>query len=267
MPPKKSDSWQAPAGVALSAFLAFLPALHNHFVNWDDNENFLMNLQYRGLGWHQLTWMFGASAKMGSYIPVTWLTLGLDYQFWGMNPVGYHLTNVVIHAANAVLFFYLAKFLLDAAQPPSTARKQQDTTLAAILGALFFAMHPLRVESVAWITERRDVVSGFFFLLTLITYLHYTRGKRGAYAASLLLYGLALLSKPIVVTLPVVLSLLYLYPLRRTQNSWREKIPYYVLALPIVILTIALQSRVGFMASTERLGIIQRLFLGAYGSG
>ena len=90
-------------GIALVTFLAFFPALQNQFVSWDDPENFLANPHYRGLGWPQLVWMFTKSARLGNYIPVTWMTFGGDYLAWGMNPFGYHLTNLVLHAVNAAL--------------------------------------------------------------------------------------------------------------------------------------------------------------------
>ena len=106
---------------------------------------------------------------MGHWIPVTWLTLGLDHVLWGMDPRGYHLTSLVFHAATAVAFYALACRLLERALPRETPRL--DITLGAAASALLFAVHPLRVESVAWVTERRDVVSGLFFVLTLLAYL------------------------------------------------------------------------------------------------
>ena len=105
--------------VAAVTLLAFLPSLQGEFLNWDDDENFLFNPDYRGLGWTQIRWMFTATHS-GLYIPVTWLTLGLDYVLWGMDPRGYHLTSVVLHAINALLFFGVARRLLAAgfATPP-----------------------------------------------------------------------------------------------------------------------------------------------------
>ena len=104
------------------------------------------------------------STLMGHYIPVTWLTFGLDYTLWGMNPFGYHLTNNLIHAANAALFYLIALRLLGKA----TSLTGPALRAAGAMAALFFALHPLRAESVAWATERRDVLSGLFFLLTIL---------------------------------------------------------------------------------------------------
>ena len=143
-----------PLVVAVVTGAVFAPALLNGFVDWDDNVNFLTNPHYRGLGAAQIRWMF-ASALSGHWIPLTWLTLGADYVVWGMNPFGYHLTSVVIHAANAVLLFLVAQRLLGRALP---AAPDHAVRLGALAAALAWAVHPLRVESVAWITERRDVV-------------------------------------------------------------------------------------------------------------
>src|SRR3989442_15492718 len=102
--------WLAPLLVVLFTLAAFLPTLQNQFVNWDDKDNFLDNPHYRGLGWTHLRWMW--TTHLGHYIPLTWMTLGLDYLLWGMNPVGYHLTNLLLHAANAVVFFFVVRRLL-----------------------------------------------------------------------------------------------------------------------------------------------------------
>ena len=106
--------------VAALTLAAFLPVLHNGFVNWDDPVNFLNNPNYRGLGLDQLRWM-ATTVHMGHWIPVTWLTLGLDYVLWGMDPRGYHLTSLLFHTATAVAFFALAWRLLERALPRGTA--------------------------------------------------------------------------------------------------------------------------------------------------
>ena len=157
-----------PLLIAFITFAAFLPALQNQFVSWDDDKNFLDNPHYRGLGWTQLGWMW--TTHMGHYIPLTWMTLGLDYLLWGMNPVGYHLTSLVLHAANAVVFFFVVHRILTLALP-SPAEREHALAVSAGFAALVFAIHPLRVESVAWVTERRDVLSGLFYLSAILLYL------------------------------------------------------------------------------------------------
>jgi len=233
-PPRRWASHLAvPAVLALASFVVFLPALDAGFVNWDDDENFLDNPNYRGLGATQLRWMF-TTFLMGHYIPVTWMSLGLDYVVWGMRPAGYHLTNLLLHAANAVLFYFMALRLLRARVADRSTHGSLALTLGSAFATLLFAVHPLRAESVAWITERRDVLSGLFYLGAIVAYLRYcdggvpegsrTRGTRRWYWASLGLFALALLSKAMTVTLPVILLVLDVYPLRRLgdggHRSW-----------------------------------------------
>ncbi len=112
---KGSDNWflrvsvLAPLAIGLVTFLVFSGVLRNEFVNWDDDLNFLNNVHYRGLGWTQIHWMF--TNLLGHYIPLTWLTLGLDFVLWGMNPAGYHLTNLLLHCANAIVFYFVGRRL------------------------------------------------------------------------------------------------------------------------------------------------------------
>jgi hypothetical protein len=153
--------------VVLVAAAAFLPAVGNGFVSWDDDRNFLDNPHYRGLAPPQLWWML-TTPHTGLYIPVTWLTLGLDWLLWGLDPRGYHLTSLLFHAATAAVFFAVARRLLASALPAAGGAALR---LGAAAAALLFAVHPLRVESVAWATERRDVVSGLLYALALLLYL------------------------------------------------------------------------------------------------
>jgi tetratricopeptide (TPR) repeat protein len=234
--------WIVPFAIAAVAFALFSPALHYGFVLWDDDRNFLTNPFYRGLGWAQVRWAF-TSAVMGHWIPVTWLSFGIDHAVWGMNPFGYHLMNVLLHAANAALFYLLGRRLLVLGRP---AARPWATALGAAAAALFFAVHPLRVESVAWITERRDVLSALFCLLTVLAYLR-ACGSEGAprrrwLVVSMAAYALGLLSKSLIMSLPLVLLVLDVYPLRRAHGNWRrvllEKIPYLALAVAAAVVSI-----------------------------
>src|SRR5881628_957620 len=265
-----------PVLVALVTFAAFLPALHNQFVNWDDDKNFLDNPYYRGLGWSQLRWMW--TTHLGHYIPLTWMTLGLDYLLWGMNPVGYHLTNLLLHVANAVVFFFVVRWLLTRALS-SPSERGYALAVSAGVAALVFAIHPLRVESVAWVTERRDVLSGLFYLLTILIYLRACeRGARGRgwYWLSVAVFVGALLSKSMVVNLPVVLVILDVYPLRRLGGSigWRseparrvyvEKIPFVLLAAAASAIAVMAQSSVHAVASLAQLSVPGRVAISTYG--
>src|SRR5881296_2264419 len=156
-----------PLAIVLAVVAVFAVGLRNEFVQWDDQVNLVENPHFRGLAPRQLLWMF-TTTLMGHYIPVTWLSFGLDYVLWGMQPAGYHFTNLVLHAANAVLVYWLARRLLAAARPDTS---EMALRAGAAVAALFFAIHPLRAESVAWATERRDVLSALLFLTCVLTYL------------------------------------------------------------------------------------------------
>lgn len=269
--------WGLAGLIILLTVVAFLPALRNNFVMWDDDDNFLNNPYYRGLGWPRLAWMWTTS-HMGHYIPLTWMTLGLDYTLWGMNPAGYHATNLLLHTANALLVFFFTVRMLALALP-GEAREPRAVWISAAVGALLFAIHPLRVESVVWITERRDVLCGLFTLATLLSYLRAhdaPQVERRWYRLSIVLYGCALLSKSIAVPLAAVLLVLDAYPLRRLGGSvgwwsagarrvYAEKIPFVALA--------AATSGVAFWAlqtadnapTLDQLGVPARIAVSAYG--
>ncbi|HEY9228349.1 MAG TPA: tetratricopeptide repeat protein, partial [Gemmatimonadaceae bacterium] len=224
----------------------FAPALFNQFVNWDDEETLIGNVAYRGLGLRELRWMW-TTFHTGHYQPLTWMSWGFDYLVWGLNPVGYHLGNLVLHALNAALVAVVAMRLLVASQPER--RESAMDWLFGVAAGLLFGLHPLRVESVAWATERRDVLSTCFFLLAILVYLQYASRASQTGDASRLpklgaavgLFACALLSKAITVTLPAVLLILDIYPLRRlggnrgwwnreTRHVYLEKIPFAILA-------------------------------------
>jgi Tfp pilus assembly protein PilF len=216
-PPARARAWWlAPFLVALVTFVVFLPALRSGFVTWDDDRNFLMNPRYRGMGITELRWMW-TTFHMGHYVPLSWMTLGLDYVLWGMNPAGYHLTNLLLHTANTVLLYFVARRLLPLARGMSTDDGTLD--LAAAFAALLFGIHPLRVESVVWITERRDVLSGLFYFLCVLFYLKSPFDGRRWYWCAVAVFPLALLSKATAVTIPAVLLILNFYPLRRIGGS------------------------------------------------
>src|SRR5262245_14035959 len=207
---------------------------------------------------------------MGHYQPLAWATLGLDYALWGMNPAGYHGTNLLLHGANAALFFALLLALLRRAIPGDRLPREGALRLAAAFGALFFAVHPLRVESVAWITERRDLLSAFFALLALLAYLR-MQEEPAARSLSLLAYALSLLSKAWGVTLPAVLLVLDVWPLRRfagkepRRRVFLEKVPYLVLALACAAIAPLAQKEAEAMRPLASHTLLDRTMQAAYG--
>ena len=244
--------------VALT-FAAFLPSINGEFLNWDDDANFVHNPSYRGFGSEQLRWIF--TNAYGHYMPITWLTLALDHQLWGMNPTGYHVTSMLLHALNAVLLFLLLRTLL------GRAGLERGIDLAAAGGALFFSLHPLRVESVSWITERRDVTAGAFFLLTLLAYVRATREPAGAVRLKWLWLSIASfaamnLCKSMGMTLPLVLLVLDVFPLRRTATEpiralLVEKAPFFVLMVGAVVATSLTQNHAEAIYSREAYPLFQ----------
>ncbi|HTY78743.1 MAG TPA: tetratricopeptide repeat protein [Candidatus Bathyarchaeia archaeon] len=263
--PRRAEGLIAVA-VACGTWIVFLPALRGAFLSWDDHANFVTNRAWRGLGAAQLGWIF-TNFHMGHWIPVTWLSFSVDYLVWGMQPSGYHLTNVLLHAANAGLACIVTARLMEAGGVDGTAR-----LVGAAFAALAFALHPLRVESVAWVTERRDVLSTFFFLLAFLAYLRVVRRapawRHRAYWLALGSFVLALGSKSITVTLPVILIIADIYPLRRWTGAWRtrlaEKAPFFALSLLAGVVSMIAVREGGSASTLADLGIGGRLAITAY---
>lgn len=229
-------------------------------MSWDDDANFLLNPDYRGLGLAQLKWMW-TTFHLGHWMPLSWMTLGLDYLLWGMDPRGYHLTNVVLHAAGAVMLASLAARLARLALGPTVDERPADLALAAGVAALLFAIHPLRVESVAWVTERRDVLSGLLAFVATWCYLSSitdTAHPRRWYLLSLIAFAAGLLSKATVLTLPALLLLLEVYPLRRlpAEGGWRGPEARRLL---LRLLPFALLSAASALVSVRALGHVDQL--------
>ncbi len=255
--------------VTAAACLPFLPAVDGQFLNWDDEENFVRNQGYRGLGWAQVRWML-TTTLMGHWIPVTWLTLGLNYVLGGMEPRGYHLGNILLHTGSALVFCMIARRLLKAAWEGRASMAAVE--LGAGFAAVLFAAHPLRVESVAWITERRDVLSALFFLLSIWAYLRAVETGpapgRGWYGASVAAYAVGLLAKASGMTLPLALLLLDVYPLGRRPLGWRrlvaEKLPHFALAgVSAIVALWALRQSTGLTGYADY-GLGARLAMTAY---
>ena len=238
-----------PLALALLTAVVFLPALGGSFLNWDDNVNLLDNPAYRGLGREQIRWAF-TSVLFGHYIPLTRLTWSLSYVLGGMDPWGYHLVSVLVHAANAVLFYFVALRLLAAADAEGRQLGSRPPGLraAAAVAALVFGIHPLRVEPVAWITARADVLCGFFVLLAVWAYLRAVEEPGPAHCGltltSATALAAALLSKGAALPFVAALFLLDIYPLRRTRRlGWRVLVRE---KLPLLLVTVAAAGAVGY---------------------
>ncbi len=257
------------AAVALITAVVFGSVLQNGFVAWDDRSNFLTNPFYRGLGLPQLKWMW-TTFHRGHYVPLSWMTLGADFLLHGMNPRGYHFTNLVLHALNAALVFAVARLLFARAAPDFSGGRGR---IAAAATALFFSLHPLRVESVAWITERRDVLGAFFLLASAACYLQRFRGgaSRAWTGGALVLYFFSLTAKSLGMVFPAVLLLLDHFPLDRWRTATErrtlllEKIPYAFLALGAAVLAARAQIDANAALPLDRYPLVHRLAQMGYG--
>ena len=249
--------------IILLTFIAFSPVLKANFLNWDDDENVVYCEEIRSFSLTTIPWLF-TNFTVGDFKPFTWLSYTLDYAIWGLNPFGYHLGNLLIHAGSScllfILFVRLGHFSQDA--PGKTF------LLASFFAALFFALHPLRVESVAWVSERKGLLCAFFYLAAVLAYSRYAgRDKVTWYFVTLLLACLALLSKPVAVSLPIVLLLLDIYPLERMRNGRimiiLEKIPFFIAAAATGIMAYIGQTRHAALASLQTFGFGKRVLLAA----
>ena len=227
--------------LALIAFIVYGQVYTFHFVNVDDNiyvtqnQHLQSGLTAAGIGWALTT------TYAEFWHPLTWLSLMADHQLYGLQAGGYHVTNLILHLLSTLLLFWLF-------------HRMTGAVWRSAFVAAFFALHPLHVESVAWVSERKDVLSAFFWMLTLCFYVYYT--EKPAIKRYLLIvfsFVLALLSKPMVITLPVIMILLDYWPLRRFESRkgnlllWqlKEKLPLFVLSIVFSIITISAQYKTG----------------------
>jgi lipoprotein NlpI len=276
--------------IALITFAVYLHALQNDFVVLDDDAYIFDNLHIRSFNLPFLRWAF-LGFYASNWHPLTWMSHAMDYALWGLNPLGHHLTNIILHAVNTFIVVILAMRLREALTwtteqtKPTTFLHEQTVLITGVVTGMLFGLHPLHVESVAWVAERKDLLCALFFLLSILSYANFARGQgsgaRGQelgagrqktedrkktaeggenaksgpkkifinkhYLLSLVLFVLALMSKPMAVTLPVVLLILDWYPFNRIhslktfRSALVEKLPFMALSLMSSILTLLAQ--------------------------
>jgi len=243
-------------GLALAVLAVFGRLAACDFVFFDDHVYVIEKAQVlSGLTPDSLWWALTAT-DAGFWHPLTWISLMIDHELWGLNPGGYHLTNVLLHLGATLLLF-------------AGLRRLTGEVVPSGFVAALFALHPLHVESVAWIAERKDVLSGFFWMLTLLLYARYVeRPGWGRYLPVLLSFILGLAAKPMVVTLPMILLLLDVWPGRRlTAENWRrnrrlvagEKIPMLLLGVVVGMVTVAAEHQVGALKTFTEFPLSSRL--------
>jgi protein O-mannosyl-transferase len=284
----QGSAYYLAAFVSFITFTTYLPSLQNGFVNWDDNSYVFENPHIRSLNISFLRWAF-FDFYADNWHPLTWLSHAADYAMWGLNPLGHHLTNIIIHAVNTFMVVLLIIRLfgdateIAAKNSLSSFWDERKIFIAGGVTGLLFGLHPLHVESVAWIAERKDLLCAFFFLLGISAYTKYAGGldsttvlRRPAALLVkkqyLLLFGftvLALMSKPMAVSLPVVLLILDWYPYKRIlslKTLWSafvEKIPIIAACLISSVLTILAQKAGGTVVSRHALPLSVRVLVAA----
>jgi protein O-mannosyl-transferase len=230
-------------------FAVFAQTLGHDFVNYDDRIYVNENQQIQaGLNWRNIIWAF-THVHSHNWHPLTTMSHMLDCQLFGLRPGAHHFVNVLLHSASAVLLFLLLDQMSPSSPRDESVRLGDRTgpIWSSAFVAAIFAIHPLHVESVAWISERKDVLSGLFFVLTLLAYSYYTRKPSiGRYVTMSILFACGLLSKPMLVTLPIILLLVDYWPLNRFQQSSAmqlilEKIPLFVLSIGSAVATLIAQ--------------------------
>ena len=226
------------AALAAATFAAFERTTYNDFINYDDNTYVTANPNVnKGLSTESVLWAF-TTGHASNWHPLTWLSHMLDCELFGLRAGRHHLASLFIHIVNTLLLFWVLKRMTGVIWPSAFV-------------AAAFALHPLHVESVAWVAERKDVLSCLFALLTIAAYIRYAqRQNLGRYLLVFLIFALGLMAKPMLVTLPFVLLLLDYWPLKRLERSKLlavigEKIPLFVLAAVSSVITFIVQRNYG----------------------
>jgi tetratricopeptide (TPR) repeat protein len=242
MPESSKNRLAIGIALAVLTIAAYGRVAGNGFINLDDNDYVTASPHVQaGLTWSSIRWAF-TTGHSANWHPLTWLSHMLDVQVYGMNAGGHHLTSLALHVASTLLLFHLFLRMTGALYP------------SAFVAAVF-GLHPLHVESVAWVAERKDVLSAFFWILTTLAYVSWTQKRSTSrYVAVLALFALGLMSKPMLVTLPFTLLLLDVWPLRRPGLPLlREKIPLFLLAAASSVVTFLVQRAQGAMTLSDRI--------------
>ncbi len=233
--------WACAAFLVLAVLMFYLPVLNNDFVNWDDRDTILENIHIHFMNSSSFLWMF-TTFHSSNWLPLTWLSFALNYRMSGPNPAAFHMTNLLLHAVNTVWVFILClKVLALAERYPRGTGVNPGPGIpripAALITAILFGLHPIHVESVAWATERKDVLYAFFYLPAVYIYLEYASSparKPLKLYSCLGLFLLSLMSKPMAVSLPFVFLVLDAWPLGRWAREWsvifKEKLAFFALA-------------------------------------
>lgn len=271
----RMDGRGAALCVAAITLLVFLPALRCGFVNLDDPD-YVLNNPLLTLPFADMIVSAFTQAHVGWWMPLTWLSLALDFAVWGENPVGFHLTNIVLHAVNAGLVTLLAARIggayLHGGQPYEEPSDSVALWGIPILAGLLFGIHPLRVESVVWVTERKDVLNGVFTIGAMLAYLRFMDRREAGSAAgrqplfSMVLFACSLMAKSVSVGFPLLLLVVDWHLLRRFERERSraiiaEKIPYFLLSAAMALVTLMTTAGSSYLVPLDMFPFHQRLLV------
>lgn len=268
--------------VAAMAALCYLAMLKNEFLLWDDDHYIIDNPHIRTIGWPLIKWAF-TTCMQGNWHPLAFLSHAVDYAIWGLNPAGHHATSLIIHTCNSLLVVLLVARIVDLYQGDKKGRGCPASTsplAVAVVTGILFAIHPLHVESVAWASERKDILCALFYLAALYCYCNpaglvgiepgfRTMAGSKSLLMALFFFFLALMSKPMAVSLPLVLLLADRYLLRRIESAKQlaqavlEKLPFIIPALAISIVTLIAQKQGVTTNHAESIPFASRMLVAA----
>jgi protein O-mannosyl-transferase len=285
---RQSSQYYLASSIALITFAVYLAALRNGFINWDDGSYVYHNSHIRSFDLTFLKWAF-FNFYSSNWHPLTWISHAIDYAVWGLTPWGHHLTSIILHAINTFLLIFLVIRLLKRAKgsiissEPSSFLNERTIIVAAGVTGLLFGLHPIHVESVAWVAERKDLICALFYLLSVMMYVRSEevgvdekiperpalRLFNARHLLSLCFFILALLGKPMAVTLPFVLLILDWYPLKKIQSirtfgiALFEKLPFIALSFVSSMLTILAQKTSKAFTLTQIIPLSTRVVVAA----
>ena len=254
---KNKQQMMGLAFVLIVTFIAFIPSLQNDFVNWDDDVNIMENINLDGFTIENVKRIFhpATGTVIGNYNPLPIFTFAIEKHFFGLDATAYHVNNLILHLLTTLLVFRILLMM-------------KLSTSAAVVGALLFGIHPMRVESVAWVTERKDVLLGVFYFSAIYTYIKYIISKGNAkkyFAYTIVLFVIALFSKIQAVSLPLsMLALDYYFKRPLTLKLLMEKVPFFGLSLLFGLMGIFFLAENSSLDDITNYTLFERLLVGAY---
>ena len=256
---------------AICLAIIYSDITNHEYLHWDDIFYVVNNPYLRDISFENIAWMV-SDYKMLNWHPLTWFSYSLDFSLYGENPVFFKLTNIILHISNCFVLFFIFKIILDSTRSShrfsSSAKSSNINTYTALLAACTFAIHPQHIESVVWVAERKDVLCSLFYFSSILSYMHYRTKNRRRYLDTALLFALlASMSKPMAVSLPVVLVLIDIFIFRLTSRDRslpqnlrilvQDKILFFALAAFISIVTLFAQTAA--IKDFETLSIYSRI--------